>query len=72
VEETLNTRNIFIPIYEGKLTFVITELDGDITRRTLTIRAWKAEESPLLEVFARERLVKTAGWKMFGVCCCDL
>jgi hypothetical protein len=24
---------------------------------------WEAEESPLLEAVARERLLKTAGWK---------
>jgi hypothetical protein len=32
-------------------------------RRTVTTWAREAEESPLLEAFARERLLKTAGWE---------
>jgi hypothetical protein len=37
-------------------------------------RTWarEAEESPLLEAVARERLVKTAGWKRLSGCCGDL
>jgi hypothetical protein len=37
-------------------------------------RTWahEAEESPLLEAVARERLVKTAGWKRLSRCCGDL
>jgi hypothetical protein len=31
--------------------------------RTVTTLAGKAEESPLLEAIARERLLMTAGWK---------
>jgi hypothetical protein len=31
----------------------------------------ECEESPLSEVVARERLVKTAGWKRFNGCCCE-
>jgi hypothetical protein len=32
----------------------------------------EAKESPLLEAVARERLVKTAGWKSLSGCCGDL
>jgi hypothetical protein len=41
---------------------------GGCEDRTL---ARVAEESPLLEAVARERLVKT-GWKRPRGCCCDL
>jgi hypothetical protein len=30
---------------------------------------WEAEESPLLEAVARERLMKTAGWERLSGCC---
>jgi hypothetical protein len=39
---------------------------GGCEERTCTR---EAEESPLLEAAARERLVKTAGWKRLSVCC---
>jgi hypothetical protein len=32
----------------------------------------EAEESPLIEAIARERLVKIAGWKRLSWCYCDL
>jgi hypothetical protein len=35
-------------------------------------RAREAEGSPLLGAVARERLVKTAGWKRLSGCCGDL
>jgi hypothetical protein len=35
-------------------------------------RAREAEESTMLEAAARERLVKTAGWKRLCGCCGDL
>jgi hypothetical protein len=35
-------------------------------------RASKAKESSLLEAVARERLVKTAGWRRLSGCCGDL
>jgi Ser-tRNA(Ala) deacylase AlaX len=36
------------------------------------LRAREAEEPPLLEAVARERLVKTVGWKRLSGCCGDL
>jgi hypothetical protein len=35
-------------------------------------RARESEEFSLLEAVVRERLVKTAGWKIFSRCCDNL
>jgi hypothetical protein len=47
---------------------------GEFSTGCCEERTWarEAEESPLLEVVARERPVKTAGFKRLSVCCGDL